>query len=141
MRSTDAPLPHHDAGDERPSKTQRKKASHELQDLGEALVGLPADRIAGFPLPDPLRDAVEEFRRLLSLSANTVELSFEAPSQEAYLLAGQRVADMSDLVVAVWDGAVARGKGGTGDIVAYSQRRGKPVFQIDPRRRTCGMLP
>jgi ribosome-associated protein len=63
MRPTDAPLPDDAAGDERPSKTQRKKASHELQDLGEALVGLPADRIAGLPLPDPLRDAVEEFRR------------------------------------------------------------------------------
>ncbi|MCB2020189.1 MAG: DUF615 domain-containing protein, partial [Burkholderiaceae bacterium] len=29
----------------RPSKTQLKKAMHELQDLGEALVELPPDRI------------------------------------------------------------------------------------------------
>ena len=29
---------------ERPSKTRRKQASHELQDLGEALVALPEDR-------------------------------------------------------------------------------------------------
>ena len=39
----------------RPSKTQSKKAMHELQDLGEALVALPADRIAGLPLSETLR--------------------------------------------------------------------------------------
>jgi ribosome-associated protein len=49
--------------DERPSKTQRKKASHELQDLGEALVEMPADRLASLALPESLGDAVAEYRR------------------------------------------------------------------------------
>ena len=49
--------------DERPSKTQRKKASHELQDLGEALVNLPESRVADLAIPDTLRDAVQEYRR------------------------------------------------------------------------------
>ena len=48
---------------DRPSKTQRKKASHELQDLGEALVALPDDRLASLAIPEPLRDAVREHRR------------------------------------------------------------------------------
>jgi ribosome-associated protein len=48
---------------DRPSKTQRKKASHELQDLGEALVALPDDRLDALPIPETLRDAVREHRR------------------------------------------------------------------------------
>jgi ribosome-associated protein len=31
--------------DERPSKTQRKKASHDLQAMGEALVEMPSSRL------------------------------------------------------------------------------------------------
>jgi len=57
--------PGEDAAD-RPSKTQRKKASHELQDLGEALVALPEDRDAALPLPETLADAVREYRRTRS---------------------------------------------------------------------------
>lgn len=54
------------AGFERPSKTQLKKEMHELQALGEALVGLPQDRIDGLEMPDPLRDAVAEYKRTRS---------------------------------------------------------------------------
>jgi ribosome-associated protein len=49
--------------DDRPSKTQRKKASHELQELGEALVALPADRVDSLPLAESLLDAVREYKR------------------------------------------------------------------------------
>jgi ribosome-associated protein len=49
--------------DERPSKTQRKKESHELQDLGEALVALPESRVKDLAIPENLRDAVNEYRR------------------------------------------------------------------------------
>lgn len=49
--------------DERPSKTQRKKASHELQDLGQALVELPESRVKDLAIPEGLRDAVHEYRR------------------------------------------------------------------------------
>ncbi|MFT3665271.1 ribosome biogenesis factor YjgA [Piscinibacter sp.] len=51
---------------ERPSKTQRKKASHELQDLGEALVALPEARVRDLDIPEGLRDAVHEYRRTRS---------------------------------------------------------------------------
>ncbi len=62
------PSEHDGAGTdaERPSKTQRKKASHELQDLGEALVALPEDRAAALDVPENLRDAVREYRRTRS---------------------------------------------------------------------------
>lgn len=48
---------------ERPSKTQLKKEMHDLQDLGEALVALPDERIVGLALPDSLLSAVQEFKR------------------------------------------------------------------------------
>ena len=51
---------------ERPSKTRLKQASHDLQDLGEALVALPQDRIDALPLGDTLFDAVQEFKRTRS---------------------------------------------------------------------------
>lgn len=68
MSRPDLPPPNDDAGfaDERPSKTQRKKASHELQDLGEALVALPESRVQALDIPEGLRDAVHEYRRTRS---------------------------------------------------------------------------
>jgi len=52
--------------------------------------------------------------------------------EEAYLAAGKRVVDLSDLLVAVWDGLPARGMGGTADIVAYCHRQGTRLVHIDP---------
>src|SRR5688572_15295064 len=48
---------------DRPSKTQLKKASHDLQDLGEAVVALPDDRLTGLPIDEPLLDAIREYKR------------------------------------------------------------------------------
>lgn len=50
-----------DPVDDRPSKSQRKRDSHALQDLGEALVALPAARLAAVALPERLREAVAAF--------------------------------------------------------------------------------
>ena len=51
---------------DRPSKTRRKLASHGLQNLGEALVGLPDDRLDALPMPEKLLDAIREFKRTRS---------------------------------------------------------------------------
>ena len=48
---------------DRPSKTQLKKDSHELQALGEALVALPDNRVVDLPISERLRDAVTEYKR------------------------------------------------------------------------------
>ena len=50
----------------KPSKTRRKQASHHLQELGEALMELPANRLAQLDLSDTLRDAIDELRRVRS---------------------------------------------------------------------------
>jgi ribosome-associated protein len=50
----------------RPSKSQLKRESHDLQALGEAVAALPDARLADAPMPDALRDAVAEYRRTRS---------------------------------------------------------------------------
>lgn len=50
----------------RPSKTQRKKESHDLQDLGEALINLPDNRLDDLPMLDSLREAIREYKRTRS---------------------------------------------------------------------------
>jgi ribosome-associated protein len=50
--------------DEGPSKSLLKRQSHELQLLGEELIGLPQDELNSLPLPDVLRDAVMLARRI-----------------------------------------------------------------------------
>ncbi len=52
--------------DERPSKTALKKAMHELQNLGEALMTLPDSRIDAIGMSELLRDAVRTAQRTKS---------------------------------------------------------------------------
>ncbi|HEU4604539.1 MAG TPA: ribosome biogenesis factor YjgA [Steroidobacteraceae bacterium] len=49
---------------EPPSKSERKRQSSELQDLGEALIELSQAELDALPLPDVLRDAVMLARRI-----------------------------------------------------------------------------
>jgi ribosome-associated protein len=62
--------------DERPSKTQMKKASHELQSLGEDLVGLPDSRIDALELSETLLQAVREYRRTRSHEGRRRQMQF-----------------------------------------------------------------
>jgi ribosome-associated protein len=62
MPFTDPSQPDHRA-DERPSKTQLKKQSHDLQALGLALAEMPDDRLAALPVDESLIEAVRAYRR------------------------------------------------------------------------------
>lgn len=46
------------------SKTRRKQQMHALQALGERIVRLPAQQLARLTLPEDLREAVEQARRI-----------------------------------------------------------------------------
>ena len=46
----------------RSSKTRRKKDSHDLQDLGEALVAMPDGRLVDLPMDESLLDAIRQYR-------------------------------------------------------------------------------
>ena len=49
---------------------------------------------------------------------------------EAYEQAGQYVADHCDVLVALWDGRPATGRGGTEEIVQYARENKRPVVWI-----------
>lgn len=77
-------------------------------------------------------DDLNRFRLLLK-KADTVEtLNYPEPSEEAFFAAGHRVVDNSDLLIAVWDGKPAEGRGGTADIVHYARSCGTNVEVIWP---------
>lgn len=62
--------------DEIVSKTRRKKQMHELQALGEALVGLPQAQLETIDLPADLADAVREARRIRSHEARRRQMQY-----------------------------------------------------------------
>lgn len=63
----DEMLPDDDSGfPERPSKSQRKRDMHALQDLGEQLVALSLDQLKKVPMSESLADAVREAKRITS---------------------------------------------------------------------------
>jgi hypothetical protein len=77
-----------------------------------------------------------EFRRLLGRAAEVVQLP-EKPSREgAYEAAGQVVVERADVMVAVWDGEPARGRGGTAGVVEQARRAGLPIVWIHEGDRT-----
>ena len=50
---------------------------------------------------------------------------------DAYLDCGMETVNGSDVLLAVWDGDPARGKGGTAEVIDYAKSIGKPVLIID----------
>ncbi|MCY1669552.1 hypothetical protein OVA07_00805 [Novosphingobium sp. SL115] len=83
---------------------------------------------------------LEAYRNLLARSARTIMMERTGTDQEAFLAAGVRVADDSDLLIAVWDGEPAAGLGGTADVVAHAIACGRPVLQLNPFSRTVRRL-
>ncbi len=61
---------------EGPSKTELKRASGELQDIGEQLIGLRADLLAGVPLPDKLVDALAHARTITDFEGRRRQIQF-----------------------------------------------------------------
>lgn len=75
---------------------------------------------------------LENFVSLSGLASRIETLKYPEPSEEAFLQAGRRIVDNSDVLVAVWDGRAARGVGGTADIVAYARLQGVKVEVVWP---------
>jgi len=51
---------------QRPSKSERKRAAHAAQDLGEALIALKDSDLEALDLPERLLDAIRDARRIPS---------------------------------------------------------------------------
>jgi hypothetical protein len=78
--------------------------------------------------------ARSEYYALLGVAQQIIELdgSRETPASTdaAYMAAGEHVVAHANVVIAIWDGAAARGSGGTGDIVALALAHDRPILWI-----------
>ena len=68
----------------------------------------------------------------LITKAEAVRVIAENGSREdAYLDCGMETVNECDVLLVLWDGEPARGKGGTADVIEYARELGKPLVLID----------
>lgn len=99
-------------GSSEASKTELKRESTELQKLGEALLTLRADLMAGLPLSDKFIEAVAEARRITNFEGKRRQMQ--------YIGKLMRGLD-EDTLQAVRDALEAQQKGSAGDALALHQ--------------------
>jgi hypothetical protein len=75
---------------------------------------------------------LSEYKALLAQASTVEVLEKGGSNEEAFLFAGQRVVELSDIIVAVWDGKPAAGLGGTGDAVDFAKKMKKKIIHINP---------
>ncbi len=78
-------------------------------------------------------ESVAEYQSLLDRAAVVKKLEPHAERNASYEAAGRYVVDHCDVLIAVWDGQPARGRGGTAEIVAYARDQGRPMYWIHSR--------
>jgi hypothetical protein len=78
--------------------------------------------------------AVGEFRALLKASDKVEEpkkgAHLREPPEARYHAVGQRLLELSDVLIAIWDGKGSRGRGGTVEVLQEARRRGIPVIWL-----------
>jgi hypothetical protein len=119
--------------------------------LAEGADRLVADRVLAVkgsrlmaPLPfaktEYLRDfespeSKAEFERLLGRTDEVVELPAREGRNSAYEAVGLYVLDHCDVLIAVWDGKIEQGQGGTAGIVAGARERALPIAWVHAGNR------
>jgi hypothetical protein len=79
----------------------------------------------------PLTDNQKEFEGLFERAADWLTLDgTHADKDRAYEGVGRFVVRHSDLLIAIWDGKPAAGRGGTAEIIEYAAGNGVPVWWI-----------
>ncbi len=106
-------------------------------------LGIPLEAVIayeGFEEDFPPGLVRQHYQHLLEQCQAVHWLPFHERSDDAYLAVGQWIVDHSDLLLAVWNGQPAAGKGGTGDVVAYAQLVGRRVVHIHTTDHTIKLL-
>ena len=104
---------------ERPSKTEMKRQSDALQDLGRELVEAPRDRVKRVPMPEDVRDVILECQNINNHEGRRRQMQF----------IGKKMRTLSEEEVAIikrtiegWKGA---SKADTAALHALERRRDK----------------
>ncbi len=79
-----------------------------------------------------------EFLRLLQRADQVEEMPSAATREQAYEAAGEYVLNNSDVLITIWDGENAQGRGGTGEIVSRARVRGLPIAWVHAGNREPG---
>lgn len=75
--------------------------------------------------------ARDHFHALLGRGCEVIELAGSRRSEAAaYESVGRLTLTVSDVMIAVWDGAPANGRGGTAEIIGEAVERGIPVIHV-----------
>ncbi|GGP62386.1 hypothetical protein [Saccharothrix coeruleofusca] len=77
-------------------------------------------------------ERVAEYDELLAQAHVVSILPNELSGRHAYVMANERMLASVELLVAVWDGQPAGGRGGTGDVVEHARASGVPVVVVWP---------
>jgi hypothetical protein len=98
-------------------------------------LGLGWELIVPLPLAEFRKDFSDEDWReaesLVGRAETTTILNHAGAREDAYFDAGMETVNGCDVLIAVWDGKPARGKGGTADMVGYARALGRPLVLID----------
>jgi len=104
---------------ERPSKSERKRQSNALQDLGETLVNAPRDRVKKVPMPEDVLEAILECQSITNHEGRRRQIQF----------VGKKMRTLDEEEVAVIQQAVDSWKGAskaeTAAMHALERRREK----------------
>lgn len=99
------------------------------------LLGLTWHAILPLPPAEFRKDfsdaAWREVESFLAEAEQVRVVSETGEREDAYLDAGMETVHACDVLLVVWDGAPARGKGGTADVVAYARELKKPLVIVD----------
>ena len=108
------------------------------QVFAEAILAAGGSLVAIIPISDYEKyfddNYLTKYKSLLKKS-KSIHLKSDGDDEDAFLKAGIYVADHCDILIAVWDGKVAEGKGGTGDVVNHALENRKSFVHIDPFKR------
>lgn len=97
-----------------------------------------ADYLEDFETEDSkaeFEELISKSRRPISLKENLLKVEIgngdlDEARKEAYLSVGKYVVDNCDVLIALWNGKPAAGKGGTAEIVKYAEKKSRPVLII-----------
>jgi hypothetical protein len=109
--------------------------AHEILKLS----GFQLNAVLPFELEEYIKDfrdpdSVNEIKGLISKADRIIQLSGEADRSLSYACAGRYVVDRCDILIAVWDGNSASGRGGTAEIVEYARKKQCPIFWINTEK-------
>ena len=98
--------------------------------------GFELNAVIPFAIDDYGRDfqqpaAAAAYKALLAAASRVLVLpGTRDPDSRAYALAGEALVAHSTILIAVWDGAAALGRGGTGEVVARAVESNVPVIHV-----------